>query len=107
MSYVIKHKKWPCQFEWHGTKQSFEEVLNILTDDLKYNGLDHFDKFESIVREDDSMMSNAVPNIIGNITTTTTSETKRKTPPRPKQKTSTQRSKQKDDKTDVVDEVQE
>ena len=48
----MKHKKWPVQLEWEGSKESFEQVIETLTTELNEHGLKHFDMFEELSVEE-------------------------------------------------------
>ena len=72
--YILKHKKYPCQFEWEGTKETFDMVISNLTLELKEHGLNHFDMFEEITEH-----PSQVEGFIESMTPPTT-----KTPKKPK-----------------------
>jgi hypothetical protein len=47
----MKHKKWPIQFEWNGEKETFDQVVDIITNDLKEHGLGHFNTYETLTHD--------------------------------------------------------
>lgn len=64
----MKHKKLPVQFEWESSKESFDQVINTLTNELKEHGLKHFDMFEEISTDNRDSSTTSVNSFIDSMT---------------------------------------